>query len=348
MKKSFSNGIFGLFLLLSTALFAQQPSEAEVKAELMRLMQSNPELLMEDPEALLEIARKNLGIKDPNAVDKIKDDGITNATHKKFVEKIVLANGPISAGTPVESTFKTNFASFSEGIYARAYLSQSFHNLFADKKARMGVTHLEYNVDYFINGKIVERGVESLSLEQGQTATTFDFIIAPKTADTKFTKNSSNAINAFVKTVKALPAGTHKIKMEITIGFDKTFMVIASNEFNLTQTTATRDAFVKTYYVAPPVHQPVTNSSSGSGSSSGSSSSSSNLCTPDQIIIDNQSTRSINVETYRSGGGSRSSSITQYGGKSSYSVSTGTLIKVDGKDFRKITSEDLGKTLIFK
>lgn len=318
-----------------------QPSEAEIKAEMMRLMQTQPELL-NNPEQLIEVARKNLGVKDPNVGEKVKDEGMTSATHSRYVEKVAFANAPISKESPSESSFKTSFASPAEGIYARVYAKESCKNLLVNAGGGKDVGSMQYQVNYYINGKLEGSGEENIEREAALTATTFDFIIAPKTSDKDAPKNNYNATSGFVSAINELPAGTHKIKVEVTIGWDKTLTVLASSEFSLTLTTSSRDAFVDAFYVksAPPIYTNTNNNSTNNTSNNGS-------CEAPRITIDNQSGKTITVEVYRSGSG-RVLSTSQYGGKANYDGFRGTTIKINGSDFKTLTDADNGKTFIYK
>ena len=80
----------------------------------------------------------------------LEDQGITNATHQKYINQIVWSNEKIPFDNPDETRFKTNFNS-GELIYGRFYLSESLQNLIYKEKRQVkdGFT---FYFDVYIDG----------------------------------------------------------------------------------------------------------------------------------------------------------------------------------------------------
>ncbi len=325
---------------------AQQPTEAEIKAEMMRIMQSNPEII-NDPEAWSKQALKNLGVANPGGIDPIKDAGITNATHEKYVNKVVFANTAISSSSPNESSFKNSFASLSEGIYARMYLSQSFRN----ELAALGVKTeggLRYSIRFLKDGKELSIGTEEVSAEEALKATTLSFILAPKAGDKDYKKNNMNATNGFLRAIKDLPAGKHNIKVEIELGSYKGDKIVASGSFDLNINTTDRNAFVKNYevvFTGEPLRFNSSNSDTGNNGTGGAVM---ERCENPVIYIDNQTGRTIKVEISKSQSGGSHSTQHQSSGTRSYTLFKGDVIRVDGVNYRTVSDTDHKKTFVIK
>lgn len=274
----------------------------------------------------------NLNDYDKASYMTVKDNGITNATHQKYIDKIVFSNMPISASTPNESAFKKDFAAPTENIYARLYLKESMRNTLA--KAGKAKNYAgSYDVEYHINGKCVSIGTKKITEQEANSGTSLDFIIIPKADDPNYIRDYESTTQAFVKAIKKLPAGKHKIQI-----FMKTVEYTLSGEFTITLTTANRDAFVKKYELIPP---PTPSYSGGSNSNTST--------TAETITLYNTGNKSVKYEIYSSGGGSRTfASELGSSSKTTHTVSNGTVIKVNGATVLTVKSSDFGRTFEIK
>lgn len=195
-------------------------------------------------------------------------NGTSSATHTKNVKKIVFSKTEIVKGSENEAAF-TNSFNLSDNIYSRVYLEKSIgheaasigdcfgKNYFIRYSFDNGATKLPdwLNVNVYNTLMGSEGSVDNW--------TTWQPAISPSTEDLNFDILS---IKNYVKYIRYLPAGTHKIKMEVVydipedeqpagsryeencrkyttkFGAEK---VLASGEFTITFTEADKRALYK-------------------------------------------------------------------------------------------------------
>lgn len=149
----------------------------------------------------------------PATVEHIDDQGITSATHQKYVGKIVWSNGKVSMDSPDESRFKTKFNA-GETIYGRYYLAESLQN-FVLKQENTEVRAARTYTDIYIDGVLQDLEFEpaELTSEQIIATTRQIWVHTPITADAGFggTKRWIDLVN------KKMTPGEHVIRFDLRI-----------------------------------------------------------------------------------------------------------------------------------
>jgi len=194
--------------------------------------------------------------------DKIPtDNGTSGPTHTKNQKKIVFSKSEIAKGKENEAEFGNSF-SLLDNIYCRVYLDKSigyeakniagcFNNTnFIRFTFDDGATKAP---DYIEHTEPTGIGAEELD-----KWTTWQPAILPSTADITF---EPSKVKVFVKLMRYLPVGKHKVKMEIVYdipedsdnGYSKYLYttkfgpekVLSTGEFNITITEADKKAMYK-------------------------------------------------------------------------------------------------------
>jgi len=196
------------------------------------------------------------------------DNGSSGSVHDKNVKKIVFSKTEIVKGSENEAQFTSTF-NLSDNIYSRVYLERSIGNEAASIGDCFGKT---YFIRYSFNNGATKlpdwlnvNVHNTLMGAEGSVDkwTTWQPAVSPSTEDLNFDINS---IKNYVKYIRYLPAGTHKIKMEVVydipddeqpagsryeencrkfttkFGAEK---VLASGEFTITFTEADKRALYK-------------------------------------------------------------------------------------------------------
>ncbi|MES2838170.1 MAG: hypothetical protein V4667_11645 [Bacteroidota bacterium] len=193
-------------------------------------------------------------------------DGISSPMHTKYLKKLVFAKSEIAKAQENEANF-TNSFTLTDNIYSRVYLEKSTgfesgnigHCYGGDGGFIMRFT--------FDNGatKMPEwLGESNEGIRAEKNWTTWQPAISPSAADLD---KPDYSVKNFVKIVRNLPAGTHKVKMEVVYDIPddekpsppakyiencKLFTtkfgpekVLAVGEFNLNVTEADKKALYK-------------------------------------------------------------------------------------------------------
>ncbi len=320
--------IFFVLSFLSYVALAQTPSKAEVEAEVMRLMTTNPELAA-NPEKLLEQAKKNLGMKADKKTETPSSPNTekTKATNMELAGKVVFSETSISATTDGKNLI-TAVNSLSKPLYGRFFSKLTAFKTWSAQQVELsdgGTSEIWFSKD----GKVLAKDERTLTDAQVNGETSYDFTLIPPSTENK--SNYSTA-SVFLKLVKALGAGTHNVKVEAFYSSYKGEISVASSMLTLTLSAADIANFDKNFFVqtTAPVY-----SNSGSSATGGSI----------QIYLDNKTNKSGNMEIIRNG--SRVSSNTLNTGKSfAISVSKGDVIKVNGKVYHTVTDASNQQTIV--
>ncbi|MBL7912052.1 MAG: hypothetical protein JNJ41_13420 [Bacteroidia bacterium] len=176
---------------------------------------------------------------------KIKDEGITNVTHQKYLQKIVFSKTEISKTSPNENSFASDFQ-IASPIYFRIYLKECLYNthvvahdpsiienqgglwckIFLDGK-------LAWDKSFALNGNVGKY----LKPEEKKTLTTLGGILNFKDENL----GSYEYIKTMIENENSLTPGNHSFRMEIYPKFmsdDRpTDELLASGEFNLNVTS---------------------------------------------------------------------------------------------------------------
>lgn len=145
------------------------------------------------------------------------DNGISSATHTKYLKKIVFSKTEIVKSQESEANF-TNTFTLTDNIYSRVYLEKSIRNEAGSVGDCFNVTYfMRYSFDdgatkmpEWVNVKVHN----VLMNDEGAVDkwTTWQPAISWSAADLT---NPEAGVKNFVKFVRNLPAGNHKIKMEL-------------------------------------------------------------------------------------------------------------------------------------
>ena len=192
-----------------------------------------------------------------------KDNGISSPVHTKNIKKIVFSKTEIVKGQENESSF-TNSFSATDNIYPRVYLEKSIGT-----EAKSigdcygGSNFIRWTFDDGAT-KLPEWLDESnFTATDEDLWTTFQPGMSPSESDMNYDESK---IKNFVKIVRYLPVGTHKVKMEVVYDIPEdeqpagsrdeqnsrkfttkfgTEKVLATGEFTLNVTEAGKKALYK-------------------------------------------------------------------------------------------------------
>jgi hypothetical protein len=167
---------------------------------------------------LLSKAKSSIGGK-----KHLEDDGITNATHQKYVNQIVWANEKISFDAPDESTFKTKFNA-GEHIFARYYLDESLKNLVYKETGKI-VDGLSYYCDVYIDSVLQDVKLDYTNIGYDYTGkTTMQIKVhVPKT------EISFGCSDQWVEMVnKSMSPGEHTVRVDLRVEGCKTVAATGS------------------------------------------------------------------------------------------------------------------------
>lgn len=172
---------------------------------------------------------------------KIKDEGITNPIHEKYLGKIVFSNSEISKDNPNESNFSSDFK-INMPIHARIFLKTSIFN-----EAQLASTseifdiHVGMVYKIYIDGNLADEGRVSLKADSKQFMSKSEVKTSTSIAATlNFSKDallSEAYIDGLVAYDSKLTDGKHSFRIELYPNYTSvkplTEMPIASGEFNL-------------------------------------------------------------------------------------------------------------------
>ena len=146
------------------------------------------------------------------------DQGMTSATHKKYVGKIVWSNQPVDFKKENESSFTEEFSS-GDSIYGRMYFAKAINNndAYYDGKSMGKISGGGYEIRAKIDNKpvAISFGVfydSSLSSKSANQWTSIRFSPYPKEPKGVF---ATAIAENFTKAVRGLSSGKHKIEFEL-------------------------------------------------------------------------------------------------------------------------------------
>lgn len=140
----------------------------------------------------------------------LPDDGITNATHQKFVGQIVFATQPIADAAPDETKLVSEFYA-DEWIYGRAYLTTSIENVavFEDRSTKPLRTETRgYRFQVYVDGAAVKSDLGPRSVPEDRRRSTTQQIW-PHPAPTEVTPRG------WVELINGLSPGDHVVRLEL-------------------------------------------------------------------------------------------------------------------------------------
>lgn len=143
------------------------------------------------------------------ALAPLPDEGMTNATHERFVGQIVFSSEPISKTSPDEMRFAAEFFA-DEPLYARAYLPHSVENepVFVEGDSQpLRNRHLGYFYKLKVDGKEVPYLVETGNLPPDSHATT--------TRSLPLHPTDEPTARGWVELVNKLAPGRHVLRFEL-------------------------------------------------------------------------------------------------------------------------------------
>lgn len=148
----------------------------------------------------------------------VPGDGVSSPTHTKHLKKLVFAKSEIVKGQEVEANF-TNTFNLTDNIYSRAYLEKSI----GFESGNIGDCYGGYSfIRWTFNDGATKMpewlGENNNTTGAEKTWTTWQPAISPAGTDLN---NDVYGIKNFVKIVRNLPVGTHKIKMEAVYDIPK-------------------------------------------------------------------------------------------------------------------------------
>lgn len=143
------------------------------------------------------------------ALAPLPDEGMTNATHERFVGQIVFSSEPISNTAPDESRFASEFFA-DEPLYARAYLAHSVENepVFVEGNSQpLRNRGLGYFYKLAVDGKAVPYLVETGNVPRESHATT--------TRSLPLHPTDAPTARGWVELVNKLAPGRHVLRFEL-------------------------------------------------------------------------------------------------------------------------------------
>lgn len=176
--------------------------------------------VQEDNKKKMDFANLKMGELDAakyKCSDMPVDNGISSPTHTKYLKKIVFSKSEIVKSQENEANFTNTFA-LTDNIYSRVYLEKSIRNEAGNVGNCFSPTYfIRYSFDdgatkmpEWLNVKV--HNVLSGAADAVDKWTTWQPAVSWSAADLT---GPELGVKNFVKYVRNLPAGTHKIKMEV-------------------------------------------------------------------------------------------------------------------------------------
>ncbi len=140
------------------------------------------------------------------------DNGVSSATHSKYMKKLVFSKTEIVKGSENESSFASTF-NVTDNIYSRAYLEKSIGTeakSIGDCYSSSNFIRFTFNDGSFKMPEWLGESNKSSGAESNWT--TWQPALSPSGSDLS---GDLGGIKNYVRIVRNLPAGTYKVKMEI-------------------------------------------------------------------------------------------------------------------------------------
>ncbi len=158
------------------------------------------------------------------SVTKLDDMGITNATHQKYVNRMVWSGEKISFTEPDETKFKTQFKS-GEYVFGRFYLSESLQNYMLKSIGNEAST-IRYFFKVYVDGVMQSREFDYTDLTEDKVKTTTMqvWVHIPKTDN-----GSTGNTKSWVTLANNMAPGEHTVKFDLYV--DNCEGVVTSGSF---------------------------------------------------------------------------------------------------------------------
>lgn len=149
------------------------------------------------------------GTRIPALYKPVLDNGIVDALHQKNVTNILWSTKFIQPKKADTKLLKTSFNVEEKEIQGRIYLSKSVRNLAASVGNNKACT---FNIDYYLDGKLVREAKMSLEAAVCQKETTLPIVLWSE-------KSAANL--HFKESVNELTAGEHELKVVVNLDYQE-------------------------------------------------------------------------------------------------------------------------------
>lgn len=180
-----------------------------------------------------------------NAAKTGNDEGIKTTLHKNNLEKVVFSNNLIAKDCDDPSVLKTDYDSFTNGIYARIYMKKSLDNAYISAGKYGGS---DFAIEFWVDGKKINTIFDGLEGSDAKQLTSFYIVLAPNNESDAY--KQEKIMQRFAYVASAIPSGKHTIKLKVTtVGADaeEAVTLLGEGEFTINITESDRDQFVTSY-----------------------------------------------------------------------------------------------------